>query len=387
MTQLPIHRSGVGRRQFVAAAASAATFASFNLGRAAAVHTQETASGTGGESAKKKVLVLGGTGFLGPHTVRACVAKGWEVTLFNRGRTNTDLFPGLEKLVGDRDPEKGEGLKALEGDRRWDVVIDTSSYVPRIARAAVDLLKDRIDQYLLVSTVSVYASMEEPDQDESAPVGTVEDETNEDVNRHYGALKALCEQVAEELMPGRVHVVRPGLIVGPGDPTHRFTYWPVRVRDGGAVLAPGLIDDPVQYIDVRDLADFMVRACDEGLMGIYNAVGPEYGQTIAGLVYGCRAVCRSDARFTWVSMEGLEGLGVQPWSDMPMWTGGSGIDRMSGAKAWKAGLTSRPLAETVAGTLDSWDGMTEQQKARRWGIDREREEAALAKWAERGEGE
>lgn len=382
MTSSNSPKSGVGRRQFVAGASAA--FASLGLTpRAAAQDTRETpAAPAPANGERKTVLFLGGTGFLGPHTVRACLARGWEVTLFNRGRTNTQLFPDLEKLVGDRDPDRGEGLKALEGDRRWDLVIDTSAYVPRITDASTVLLKGRCDRYLNVSTVSVYASMEAPDQDESAELATVEDETTEDVNRYYGALKALCEQAAEANLPGQVFTVRPGLIVGPDDPTHRFTYWPVRVREGGEVLAPGNIDDPVQYIDVRDLAEFMVHGLDEGLAGIYNAVGPDHGQTIAGLVYGCRAATTSDARFTWVPMEEVQQLGLRPWSDIPMWTGGMGIDRIDGRKAWAAGLTCRSLADTVTGTLESWDAMTEAQKSRPWGMSRDRERDALAKLPE-----
>lgn len=365
-------------------AGASAAFASLGLPASAAARASqdEPAPAPSASGERTTVLFLGGTGFLGPHTVRACLERGWEVTLFNRGRSNTHLFPDLEKLVGDRDPDRGEGLKALEGDRRWDLVIDTSAYVPRITRASTALLADRCERYLNVSTVSVYASMEAPDQDESAEVATIEDETNEDANRHYGALKALCEQAAEANMPGRVFTVRPGLIVGPGDPTHRFTYWPVRVRAGGEVLAPGAIDDPVQYIDVRDLAAFMVHGLAEGHTGIYNAVGPDHGQTIAGLVYGCRAATTSDARFTWASMDEVQRLGLAPWNDIPMWTGGMGIDRIDGRKAWNAGLTCRALADTVAATLESWDGMSEQQKARRFGMTREREREALSKLAE-----
>lgn len=378
MTRPTTPRAGVGRRQFMAGAS--ATLASLGLSNdARAAAAQDSAPAPKPDATK--VLVLGGTGFLGPHTVRACLARGWEVTLFNRGRTNAHLFGDLEKLVGDRDPDRGEGLTALEGDRRWDLVIDTTSYVPRLTRAVAELLADRVERYLLVSTVSVYASFEEMGQDESAPLAEMEGPTSEDVGTYYGALKALCEAAAEEVMPGRVFTVRPGLIVGPGDPTHRFTYWPVRVRDGGEVLAPGELDDSVQYIDVRDLAEFMVHGADEGLTGIYNAVGPEYGQTIAGLVYGCRAACTSDARFTWVPMDGVQRLGLRPWGDLPMWTGGSGMDRIDGRKAWSAGLASRPLSETVTATLESWDAMSDAQRARRWGMTREREREALDSWA------
>jgi 2'-hydroxyisoflavone reductase len=209
------------------------------------------------------------------------------------------------------------------------------------------------------------------------------DPTVEEMGRfyeNYGPLKALCEEAAEAAMPGRVFNVRPGLIVGPGDFSHRFTYWPVRVREGGEVLAPGSIDDPVQFIDVRDLAEFIVHAAVEDLTGVYNAVGPAHGETIAGLLYGCRAVTRSDARFTWIPMEGIAELGLSPWGDLPVWTGGSPMDRISGAKAWSAGLATRPLADVVAATLASWDAMTPQERARPAGMTREREREALAAW-------
>jgi 2'-hydroxyisoflavone reductase len=181
-------------------------------------------------------------------------------------------------------------------------------------------------------------------------------------------------------MPGRVFNVRPGLIVGPGDPTHRFTYWPVRIREGGEILAPGNVDDPVQIIDARDLAEFIVHAALENLTGVYNAVGPAHGETIAGMLYGCRAVTKSDARFTWVPMTGVQELGLSPWGDLPVWTGGASMDRVNGSKAWNAGLTSRTMADIASATLESWDAMTPEERARPYGMSRERETEALAAW-------
>src|SRR5688572_29497367 len=196
-----------------------------------------------------RLLVLGGTKFLGRAVVEAAVARGHEPTLFHRGLTNPGLFPDLEHLRGDRDG----GLAALQG-RTWDAVIDPSGYVPRIVRASAELLADAVEHYTFISSISVYPSFPTPGMDESSPVGTLEDPTVEDVPAHYGPLKALCEQAAEAAMPGRVFHVRAGLIVGPNDPSDRFTYWPVRVAKGGDVLAPGSPERPVQIIDVRDLA-------------------------------------------------------------------------------------------------------------------------------------
>lgn len=367
------------RRQFVAGAGAA--LASLGLPRTAAARQEAPAAAA--PSAKKTALILGGTGFLGPHVVRTCLARGIEVTLFNRGRSNADLFPELETLLGDRDPKKGEGLKALEGDRTWDFVVDTSSYVPRVTKASCELLKDRTRHYTMVSTVSVYPEVEDAVIDESTAVGRLTDPTVETMGQYfenYGPLKALCEEAAEAVMPGRVFNVRPGLIVGPGDPTHRFTYWPVRIREGGEILAPGNVDDPVQIIDARDLAEFIVHAALENLTGVYNAVGPAHGETIAGMLYGCRAVTKSDARFTWVPMTGVQELGLSPWGDLPVWTGGASMDRVNGSKAWNAGLTSRTMADIASATLESWDAMTPEERARPYGMSRERETEALAAW-------
>lgn len=341
-----------------------------------------TASGPSNRS-DKSLLILGGTGFLGPHVVAAARARGWEVTLFNRGRSAPELFPDIETLIGDRNPDRGAGLSALEGDRRWDYVVDTTSYVPRLTREVTELLADRVERYALISTVSVYADFSEPGMDETAAVGRLDDPTDEELTGlTYGPLKALCEEAAEEVLPGRVAHVRPGLIVGPRDSTDRFTYWPVRIREGGRVLAPGSIDDPVQFIDARDLAEFTIGCLAGDRMGTFNATGPTYGLSIGGLVYGCRAAVESDARFHWISEEAMEGLELSGWSDLPVWTPPAGEMAGMGAvsirRAIEAGLHSRPLADTVRDTLAWWDEQPAERQVLRWGLSREREAQALA---------
>ncbi|HEY7086928.1 MAG TPA: SDR family oxidoreductase [Tepidisphaeraceae bacterium] len=303
-----------------------------------------------------KLLILGGTGFLGPHVVDAAVARKHTPTLFNRGRTNPQLFPDLEKLHGDRDPDKDEGLKALKG-RQWDAVIDTSGYVPRIARASAELLAPNIKQYLFISTVSVYSDFTKPGVDETSPVGKVDDPKDEKVTgTSYGPLKALCEQAVEASMPpGHAIVVRPGLIVGPGDPTDRFTYWPARIDRGGEVLAPGNPDTPVQFIDVRDLAEFCIKLLEDGHSGTFNALGPEHPLTMAAMLYGCMAVTTSDAKLTWVPTEFVMQQGAAPWSELPVWVPDEGEEkgfaRVSNAKGIAMGLKFRPFADTARDTL------------------------------------
>lgn len=298
-----------------------------------------------------KILVLGGTGFLGPHTVRAAVGHGHEVTLFNRGRTNPHLFPELEKLKGDRDGDLG----ALDG-RRWDAVIDTSGYVPRIVGLSVDKLKESADRYLFVSTISVYASLATPGIDETAPVGRIDDPTTETVDGEtYGPLKALCEAAVTRGFGERATIVRPGLIVGPGDPTDRFTYWPVRVAAGGDVLAPGDGADPVQVIDARDLGKWIVTCLERSVGGTFNASSPRGKLDMRRLLETCRTVSGSDARFVWASRQFLEARGVQAWSDMPVWVPrGSDFAAAADAdvsRAEEAGLTTRSSRSTVADTL------------------------------------
>ncbi|QDU65497.1 NAD-dependent epimerase/dehydratase family protein [Engelhardtia mirabilis] len=375
----------IHRRQLLAGASAALATLGLPAARAAAqseaVPGKSAATGEG--DGGKTLLILGGTGFLGPHVVEAALARGWTVTLFNRGQTNAHLFPELEKLVGDRNPTRGDGLTALAGERTWDYVVDTTSYVPARTADAIELLRDRIERYALISTISVYADFATDNQDETAPVGRLDDpESAQLSNETYGPLKALCEEKAEELMPGRVANIRPGLIVGPLDPTDRFTYWPVRVREGGEVIAPGELDDPVQYIDVRDLAAFTLDCLERDHMGVYNATGPVYGETIAGLVYGCRAATTSDARLRWVDADTLERLELYPWMHLPVWmpAGGesTGMGTIDIRKAAAAGLVSRPLADTVRDTLAWWDEQPADRQLRR-AMSREMEAAALAK--------
>ncbi|WP_428940023.1 SDR family oxidoreductase [Fontivita pretiosa] len=330
-----------------------------------------------------KILILGGTGFLGPHFVELATAHQHTVTLFNRGRTNPHLFPHHEKLQGDRDPNRNGGIKALEG-RKWDAVVDTSGYVPRHVKASAELLAPNVRQYVFVSTVSVYADMSRIGIDETAPVAQLDDPTIEKVTGEtYGPLKAACERVAEQAMHGRVTIIRPGLIVGPGDPTDRFTYWPVRIDRGGEVLAPGDPMAPVQFIDVRDLAEFILRTIEDGHVGIYNALGPLHPFPMIAMLYGCKAVSTSDAFFTWVSQEFLLANGVSPWTEIPLWVPDdpehAGFSRVSNARAVSIGLYCRPFADTARDTLNWARTLPENHK---WGagLDPEKEKRLLAAW-------
>lgn len=323
----------------------------------------------------KRILILGGTGFLGPAVVEAAKSRGHSLTLFNRGRTEKriGIIDGVEKRYGNRDPEKHaeegdpttpKGLAELrEGE--WDAVVDTSGYVPRIVSASATLLAPRVGQYIFVSSVSVYKSTSTPGDNEFAELATMPDPTDENVQQHYGALKALCGIAAENAMPGRVADVRPGLIVGPGDQNDRFTYWPVRVSRGGEVLAPGTPDDPIQLIDVRDLAEFIVQLIETGTTGPFDALGPARGLTMGKVLEACRGASGSDARFTWAPAEFLREKNVRPWADMPVWVppegGYAGFHRRDVARAVGAGMKFRPIEETCAATLAWWPGELERR--------------------------
>ncbi|WP_428261756.1 NAD-dependent epimerase/dehydratase family protein [Haliangium sp.] len=330
------------------------------------------------------LLILGGTGFLGPHLVEQARARGFEITLFNRGKTNPHLFPGLEKLRGDRDGD----LEALKG-RSWDAVIDTSGYVPRIVTASAELLASAVKHYTFISTLSVYADHATVGITEEYPVATIEDESNEDVRANYGALKALCERAAEAAMPGRVANIRPGLIVGPLDPTDRFTYWPVRVARGGEVLAPGTGDDRIQVIDVRDLAAWTVQVVEQRVTGVYNAVGPAGGVPMRSVLERCRQALGSDARFTWVSAEFLEAQEVAPWQHMPAWLPAegeyAGFGSVDVSRAVARGLSFRPIEDTARATVEWFQTLPAERQAKlRAGITPEREAEVLAAWHARG---
>jgi 2'-hydroxyisoflavone reductase len=362
------------RRDFLGTSLSALALACAGPGSNGAARTP----------ARKRILVLGGTSFLGPALVEAARPRGHVLTLFNRGRTNPGLFPNLEQLHGDRDG----GLEVLRG-RTWDAVIDTSGYVPRVVRASADLLAPAVGRYLFVSTISVYADGIPPGSDETAALASVPDPASEDVRAHYGGLKALCEKAADAALPGRTTVVRPGLIVGPRDPTDRFTYWPVRLARGGEVLAPGDGKDPVQVVDVRDLAAWMVELVERDAPGTFNAAGPAKTLTMGAMLSACGEAAGGDPRLTWVPAAFLEKAGVAPWSDMPVWVPAgpeAGFAQMSNARAVAAGLRFRPVAETARDTLAWWRTLPEERRAKpRAGLSPEREGEVLARWrAERG---
>ena len=329
----------------------------------------------------KTLLVLGGTRFLGPAVVEAARKKGWKISLFNRGRSNPTWFPELEHLHGDRNGD----LKSLEG-RSWDFVVDTSGFVPRLVKDSATLLAPRVSQYVFVSSISVFKNLSKPGVDESGPVAILDDPTVEKVDgKTYGGLKALCEKAAEAAMPGRVTNVRPGLIVGPDDGTDRFTYWPVRVSKGGEVLAPNRPEDPVQFIDVRDLGSWIAKSLEAKAVGVFNVTGNPL--PVGTLLDTCKAVSGSDARFTWVPAPFLEAQKVSEWSDLPCWVSPEGEDaggnKVSNAKAVGKGLVFRPLKETCADTLAWWKKQPEERRAKlRAGLPADREAAVLAAWHE-----
>ena len=327
-----------------------------------------------------RILILGGTLFLGRHLVEAALARGDEVTLFNRGRTNPDLFPQVESLRGDRDGD----LAALRG-RSWDAVIDPSARVPRWVRMTGELLADAVEHYAFISSGSVYADTSRPGVDEGAPVHTIPDETVEEITdpETYGALKVLCERAAEELMPGRVLSVRAGLIVGPNDPTGRFTYWAHRFARGGDVLAPEPRDQPVQLVHARDLADWILAMAERRQGGVFNATGPDEPLTMERLLDQCEAATQSEARIVWVDEEFLLENGVEPWSDLPLWLAPDANPReasflaMDISKAVGAGLRFRPLEETILDTLKGAEPTAEA------GLGPQRESNLLEAWKAR----
>jgi 2'-hydroxyisoflavone reductase len=332
------------------------------------------------KTAQKSILVLGGTGFLGPHVVTAALARGHKVTLFNRGKTHPGLFPDVEKLQGDRDGK----LEALTG-RTWDAVVDTSGYVPRIVKMSAELLAPSVKQYIFISTISVYDADNIPNADETAPLLKLADPANEDVKTNYGALKALCEQAAEAAMPGRVTNIRPGLIIGPGDPTGRFSHWPTRIAEGGEVLAPGDGSTPVQYIDGRDLGTWIVAMIEQNATGVYNALGPEKRITMKEVLDSINEATGNKAQLTWVDATFLDKQSVSPWGDMPMWVDLKdmpGFGTMKNTRAVSKGLTFRPIKDTAVDTLAWLKTLPpdEAAKARSSGIKRDKEEAVLAAW-------
>lgn len=422
------------RREFLAAGLLAAAGgmsvvarrAHGELGRSLAEPEAPKAPSAG---SKKTILILGGTGFLGPALLDAARARGHTVTLFNRGKTEKKKpgqFQDVEKLYGNRDPNlraddadpaSPKGLSSLEG-RKWDVVIDTSGYVPRIVRASAELMRDNASMYIFISTISVYARNDTPFEKEDADLGKLEDDSIEDMGaqqQNYGPLKVLCERAAEAAMPGRVLTIRPGFIVGPGDPTDRFTYWPVRASRpegfGEEMLAPGEGREPVQFIDVRDLAEWAIRCAENKTVGIFNATGPERSLPFGDVIHACIKVNDRKCKPVWVPTKFLQEQQVGIGSELPIWI--PPIDEYAGfhqrncAAAIAAGLKFRPLMDTVRDTLAWWPKevqrrttVTEQMindavkagkqppkmpdpKALRVGLTSSREAAVLLAWSQR----
>lgn len=348
-----------------------------------------------------KLLIIGGTRFVGRYLVEAALERGHEITLFNRGTLPSAPAANVETIHGDRNGD----LAKLEG-RRWDAVIDTCGYLPRAVKASAATLAHSVDRYVFISSISVYAEVIVPGLDETAPLATLTPEQIEAANAidasgqvsavtyggMYGGLKALCEQAAAEAMPGRVLIIRPGLIIGPDDYTDRFTYWVARIAAGGEVLAPGRPDRYLQFIDIRDLTEWIVRMIERKETGAYNASGLPNIMTMERVIEECKQVSGSDAFFTWVSDDFLLNEKVAPWGEMPLWMPDKAVPRLkclmfiSCDKAGSAGLGSRPLHDTIADTL-SWHKTNGVNKELKAGISRDKEEMLLRSWHAQQEAE
>lgn len=353
---------------------------------------------------KKRILILGGTGFLGPKTAAAAAARGHDVTIFNRGKREK-LLPLETKVVhlyGNRDPElpaddeKGPDGKLLHPDARprgleqlvggsWDVVIDNSGFYPRMVSASAQLLAKHAAQYIYISSISAYDGYPEHGGDEGTRLATLADPTVETMGanfENYGGLKALCERAAQAAFPGRATIVRPGYIVGPGDPSDRFTYWPVRIARGGDIVAPGAPDDPLQWIDVRDLAAWLVALAEAGTPGVFNAVGPPRPGRWGDVLQACVDASADKARLVWVPAGWLNDNGMGGEDAFPIWV--APVDKFAGFHRWNndraevAGLTFRPIADTVTAILGWYPGEVE----RRVRVARELVEAARAQGKE-----
>ena len=327
------------------------------------------------------ILILGGTGFIGPHMVREALRRGHQVSLFNRGRTNNELFPDLELLVGDRNG----GLDALEGGS-WDAVVDNSGYVPRHAEDSARLLAPLVSHYLYISTISVYGEFVVPVNEDTA-VATMEDESVEEVTGEtYGPMKALCEKrVLDEVGEDRTTVLRPTYICGPGDRTDRFTYWPVRTMRGGEMLWPGTPEDHIQIIDVRDLANFTVDCLEQKIMGVYNTVTPAGTFTMGDLLEDSLAVTATDMDPVWVSGEFISKHKVGENGALPIWEPPDGeqaaLALVDGSRATAAGLKNRPPRVTARDIVSAWKTLpTERTETLRAGLSADKEAEFLEMW-------
>ena len=363
------------RRQFIKA----------GLLSGAAVATGLPQTGSAGETRKAdeplEILILGGTNFIGPHMVREALRRGHSVTLFNRGRSNSSLFPDLETIKGDRDG----GLGGLKG-RRWDAVVDNSGYVPRHVHNSARLLADSIDRYVYISTVSVYGDFS-IHNDEHAALATIADESIEEVTGEtYGALKALCEKrAASAIAADNLTVLRPTYIAGPGDHTDRFSYWPVRTRKGGEMIWPGTPADAIQVVDVRDLAVFTIDCIDQAIPGVFNTVNPAGTYTMGRLLDDSQAITATTVDPVWISEDFAYAQGLIGGRTLPIWhpkTGESAVPgSFSGARARAAGFHSRPERETIRDLMAWWDTLPDERTGNiRAGIDAAREAELIAAW-------
>jgi 2'-hydroxyisoflavone reductase len=327
----------------------------------------------------RKILVIGGTIFVGRHIVQALLDRGHKVTLFNRGKENPDLFSEAEKLNGDRT----KTMDALYG-KAWDVVIDTSGYVPRVVQKSVEALKSACELYVYISTGAAYKDKTKFGITEDDEIAIPRNFDAEEItDETYGELKAGCERVVQSVFASRSLIIRPGICVGPHDPTDRFTYWTVRVAAGGRMIAPGDPHRRIQFIDARDLADFTVSMIERKSNGVYNANGPDYSLSVSQFLSECKFVSASDAEFVWVPDDRLL-KSLDRWAELPLWipenSAESGLSYRDNGRAIAAGLKFRPLRETIADTLKWW------QKERlgsnlKCGLSREREAQLLAAMA------
>lgn len=328
-----------------------------------------------------KILVIGGTRFLGRTFVETALKKGHALTLFNRGQTNPELFPEVEKLSGDRDGD----LAPLKG-RKWDVVVDTCGYVPRIVSKSADLLRESVEQYIFISSISVYTDFSRSGIDEKSPLAKMSDESIEEVtDETYGPLKVLCEDVVERMYPKRSIILRCGLIVGPYDPTDRFTYWPVRIQQGGEVLVPSPPHMQVQFIEASDLALFILRLVKNRMCGTFNTTGPAQRLTLEAFLDACKSVTGSKSSLTWTSEEFITNNDV---GHIPMWTPRDwrGIFEANCTRAINAGLKFKPLKETISDTL-TWHATRPSDYELKVGLKSEAEEELLGKWHDAGQKE
>ena len=376
------------RRKFLKLSALAS--GSVGLGLVPGMSALSNSVSSSGRAPKPlRILILGGTGFTGPFQVQYALGRGHKVTVFNRGKTHPGELPKeAEQLIGDRNGQ----LDALK-NRKWDVCIDIPTTLPVWVRDAAQILKGNVDRYVFISTISVFSDVSKPNMDENGPLAEYKGadsmaETQATLGANlglYGPLKALSEKEAEKWFPGKALIIRPGLIVGPGDPSDRFTYWPVRIEKGGEVLAPGTPNDPVQFIDARDLAEWVIRMVEQGTVGTFNATGPAYKLTMGKMFDEIKAATKSNATFTWADADFLRAQKVRAWSDMPTWVpprGDSiGFSQINIQKALSKGLTFRSIGDTTVATLDWFHKQSAERQAKlKAGLTPEREATVLAAW-------